>query len=447
MYLLALIQDYGLKPVKKATTRGGEYSSACPNCGGSKRFIIHPDYEGGKYFCRECSTSGDTIQFLIDFKGMTFKEAAEKTGKAIDNDFSRRRYVLPTEKAPELVAVEKLNPAQEWKREAAAEMAKAHNALLDNKERLAWLANRGLDLKAVKDYKLGWIEEPKYYSLKKWGLSEEENRKGNKKKLWLPKGYLIPQLYLKNQIIMLQIRMDELLPNNKMRYYPVKGSTVTPMIIKPNSAISLERIAWVIVESRLDALLIARYAGDLVGVMAQGNNSANPCPAAILLLDASPCILNALDFDEAGAAAYKKWAKRFKTVRRWPVPESKDPGEYVENNNGNIRAWILAGLPPGLRFSHKKEIEKPVVDTSPDIDNKQDVKPICTAIETKCKRLVHITKDREIYQKLEAEGKIVFSEKEVNKVTAFQKDGGEPSLLIDIKEIFIGSKITGRIKL
>ncbi len=55
--------------------------------------------------------------------------------------------------------------------------------------------------------------------------------------------------------------------------------------------------------------------------------------------------------------------------------------------------------------------------------------------------------DEETYRRLEDEGKIVFSQKEVSKVTAFQKDGGEPSLLIDIKEIFGGGRINGRIEL
>ena len=445
MGLLQLAQDYGLDPKKKATTKGGEYCSPCPVCDGSKRFILHPEHEGGRYFCRECPTSGDTIQFLIDFMGLTFKEAADRVGKHLDDLPSRHRYTLPEKSEPTMEAGEKIPPQETWRRQAAEVVAKAHAALLENEERLNWLAGRGLDLEAVKRFKLGWIEAPKFYSLKKWGQPEVLNGKGNKKRLWIPKGYLIPQWNLEKQITMLQVRMDELMPGNKMRYYPVKGSTVTPMIIPPSPSLPPERTAWVTVESRLDALLIARYVGDLVGVMAQGNNSANPCPEAMPLLDASPLILNALDADDAGDASFKKWAKRFKTARRWPVPEGKDPGDYAQDYSGDIRAWILAGLPPGLKIIRK--VQDPESGSVKQKEIPQEVTPLCTAIESKCGRLIHVTTDRETYRRLEDEGKIVFSQKEVSKVTAFQKDGGDPSTLLDIKEIFGGSRIIGRIDL
>ena len=48
---------------------------------------------------------------------------------------------------------------------------------------------------------------------------------------------------------------------------------------------------------------------------------------------------------------------------------------------------------------------------------------------------------------MEDEGKIVFSTKEKNLASAFQNDGGDISVLIDIKEIFGGGRISGRIEL
>ena len=445
MNILQIAQNHGINPKRVASTNGGEYASPCPDCGGKDRFRIQPEYKGGRYFCRQCGKSGDDIQFLIDFQGMSFRDAAAYVGKELEDRPSYYRHTMPEETAPTMEAGEKLPPEEVWRRQAAEVVAKAHGALLENQERLDWLAGRGLDLEAVKRFKLGWIEDPKFYSLKKWGLPEIINKKGNKKRLWLPKGYLIPQWNLKGQFTMLQVRMEELLPDSVMRYYPVKGSTVTPMIISPLPSLAPERTAWVIVESRLDALLVARHVGDLVGVMAQGNNSANPCPEAMPLLDASPLILNSLDADDAGDASFKKWAKRFKTARRWPVPEAKDPGEYVKDNDGDIRAWILAGLPPGLRISRK--VKAPESDSVKQKDIPQKVEPLYTPIESKCGRIIYVTTDRETYRRLENEGKIVFSQKEVSKVTAFQKDGGDPSTLIDIKEIFGGGRINGRIDL
>ena len=353
MNILQIAQNYGLNPKRVASTKGGEYASACPNCGGKDRFRIQPENKGGRFFCRQCDKSGDAIQFLREFQGMSFKEAASFVGKELDSQHSRRPYKLPVDDVSFMGSERKILPGERWRREAAGGVAAAHEQLLGDSLRLGWLAGRGIDLDAVKRFKLGWIDESKFYGLSRWGLPEVVNKKGNKKRLWIPKGYIIPQWNLEGEISMLQVRMDELLKDSVMRYYPVKGSTVTPMIIPPMPSLAPERTAWVIVESRLDAILVARYAGDLVGVMAQGNNSANPCPEAMPLLDASPCILNALDFDAAGDESFKKWARRFKTARRWPVPESKDPAEYVQENNGDIRKWILAGLPPGLRISRK----------------------------------------------------------------------------------------------
>lgn len=379
---------------------------------------------------------------------MTYKEACSYVGKELEDRPSRHhRHTMPEETTLTMEAGEKFPPEELWRRQGGEEVAKAHEVLLENKERLKWLAGRGLDLEAVKRFNLGWIEEPKYHGLKRWGLPIEKNGKGNERKVWIPKGYLIPQWNLDGQLTMLQVRMEELLPNSKMRYYPVKGSTVTPMIIPPSPSLSPERTAWVIVESRLDALLIARYVGDLVGVMAQGNNTANPCPEAMPLLIASPCILNALDFDEAGKESFKKWAKRFKTARRWPVPEEKDPGEYVKDSKGDIRVWVLAGLPPGLRISRKVQNQESGSVNQNESETPQKAKPLYVAIETKCGRLIHITGDRETYRNMEDKGKIVFSPKEKNIAKAFQNDGGDTSTLIDIKEIFGGGRISGRVEL
>ena len=63
----------------KASTAGGEYSGPCPFCGGTDRFSIHPQTD--HYVCRQCKKAGDSIQFLRDFKGMTFKEACLYIGR------------------------------------------------------------------------------------------------------------------------------------------------------------------------------------------------------------------------------------------------------------------------------------------------------------------------------------------------------------------------------
>lgn len=452
MNILTIVQDYGLSPKKHSTSNGGEYCSPCPRCGGDDRFIIQPNHKGGRYFCRQkdsCGTSGDAIQFLIDFTGKSFKEAADYVGKQLeDRPFTRRRHSHPIkveDSGPFMEVSEKLIPEERWRQQASAAVGAAHEILLENEERLKWLAARGIDMDAVKFFKLGWIENPKFYSLKKWGLPEELNEKQNAKKLWIPKGYLIPQWNLEGRLTMLQVRMDELLPNNKMRYYPVKGSTVTPMIIPPEPSLPPERTAWLPVESRLDAIMVASHAGDILGTMAQGSNSANPCAEGIKLLDASPLILYGMDYDEAGLSSFKKWRKRFKTTKLWPVPEGGDPGEYVQDHNGDIREWILAGLPPGLQITRKKTTSAASSDV-PVQDLYQAPQPLYREIRTEDGRDIFVTNSRKTYEQLESEGKLTLSYKEVEKITAFKEDGGDPTILLNIKDIF-GGRISERVEL
>jgi len=67
---------------REATTNGGEYSSACPDCGGDDRFRIWPNEgENGRFWCRQCDRHGDLIDFLQWTRGISFKEAAKIAGK------------------------------------------------------------------------------------------------------------------------------------------------------------------------------------------------------------------------------------------------------------------------------------------------------------------------------------------------------------------------------
>lgn len=125
---------------------------------------------------------------------------------------------------------------------------------------------------------------------------------------------------------------------------------------------------WVIVRSESDAELINQDAGDLVGAVALGSVAARPDEALAGRLRGAALILNALDSDVAGAKAHKWWSDHFPQADRWPVPGGKDPGDY-RKAGGDIRAWIRAGLPLGLRPVEdatkpiKTETPAPIIET------------------------------------------------------------------------------------
>jgi len=78
--LLDLIHSDGGTLRKVAITNGGEYAGACPFCGGNDRFRLWPEDRGGRYLCRGCGTSGDAIQYLRDYRNLSFAEACAILG-------------------------------------------------------------------------------------------------------------------------------------------------------------------------------------------------------------------------------------------------------------------------------------------------------------------------------------------------------------------------------
>ncbi|WP_243363843.1 hypothetical protein [Fundidesulfovibrio terrae] len=120
------------------------------------------------------------------------------------------------------------------------------------------------------------------------------------------------------------------------------------------SSIPNPEIRWSSVESELDAALISQEAGDIATAVALGTARGKPDDAATAILNAAPVILVALDFDEAGKAAWPWWKEEFRTSVPWPVPVGKDVGDLL-GIPGLMRAWIEKGMPatgPPVTFTH-----------------------------------------------------------------------------------------------
>jgi hypothetical protein len=103
----------------------------------------------------------------------------------------------------------------------------------------------------------------------------------------------------------------------------------------------------VIVESELDAVMLAGIASDLAAVVALGSCTAKPGRELQAALADCAVVLVALDADRAGAEAMRWWRDALPRSKRWPVPIGKDPGEAFAAGV-DIRQWIEAGLPRGF---------------------------------------------------------------------------------------------------
>ena len=66
----------------------------------------------------------------------------------------------------------------------------------------------------------------------------------------------------------------------------------------------------------------------------------------VLLLEMVKCMPISFELAELFAIVL---FEEYPDSKRWPVPKGKDPGDYFKNHKGNIREWIIAGLPRALR--------------------------------------------------------------------------------------------------
>lgn len=344
---------------KVASTRGGEYAGPCPGCGGDDRFRVWPEqnrdeHQSGSYWCRHCGRGGDCIQFMRDFDGLSFQQACDRLGRPLSNTWNLAAPSAPGAKK-KWDPKHHGSPEARWREKAKKFGVWCYEQIFEHKTVMAWLEARGIRENTVVRFNLGWNEGDLYRDREAWGLSVIKNQKtGRRRPLWLPRGLVIPWFTHergKPALARLRIRRDGDLSFGP-RYYVVPGSSMATFIVPPvlSSAGTAERCIYVIVESELDAVLLAQEAGDLVGVAAMGSSAAKPDQATAEILARSPHILVALDFDPAGGKAWTWWKQAFFEAVRWPPPRGKDPGEAYQAGV-DVRRWVIAGLPAGYRIA------------------------------------------------------------------------------------------------
>lgn len=354
MNILDLVREK--TAVKKvSTTKGGEWAGACPSCGGKDRFRVWPDDRKGKgsFWCRQCGKTGDDVQFLVDFCGMAYREAFKAQGReTTGGGYVPERYRAAHHggngyHTPEFSPRHHDDPVETWQKKAGELVAAAHAALLENEKVLGWLDARGLDLHAVKMFHLGWFPGEKGKPMKfrprvSWGLNEIIKENGRAKMLMIPRGIVIPWIH-EGRVMRIKIRRPkvDLKTDRDVKYYLIPGSSSEPALY------NADRRAFVIVESDLDGMLVARWAGTVAGCAALGSASNKPGTKSFYALKKSMRILNALDCDQAGVAAGKWWSENFEQTVRWPVPVGKDPGEAYQAGV-DVLEWVSNGLPPAL---------------------------------------------------------------------------------------------------
>jgi DNA primase len=341
--ILDLLQADGIMFNRVASTRGGEFAGPCPFCkDGKDRFRVWPEQGyGGRWWCRQCGRSGDAIQYLRDYRRITYLEACQYLSREpqLSPLVGRRSSGRPAWEPRATYA-----PGDLWQAKARKLVDDAVYDLWapGGQPMLDFLTEkRGLNKTTIKKFSLGFIPVDKWASAMAWGLEEVLKDDGKPKKLWFPRGLAVP-LCRDGQVLRVRIRRPK--SDGEPRYYILRGSDTRAMILGRDKSISL------LVESELDALLLYQEAGDLVNLISLGNAQTRPDKWTANFLNQSKLVLLALDADEAGALeSWRWWRANYSQAHRWPPIMGKDPGDMLAASV-NLRAWIEAGVD---EYEHK----------------------------------------------------------------------------------------------
>lgn len=497
--LLTLLEARGYRPRRVSSAYGGEYVSPCPGpCKGEgeDRFHIWPKRENdngkcvGRYWCRHCDASGDTLQFLMDIDGLSFPDACAElgiasTGKGRSWTRHRKTPVMPVARDDFWEPRAYPDPSPRWQEQAAILLADCRDRLERDAEAQAWLAARGISMPLARAYGLGYNRSSRggdrYRPLEQWGLPAPEKADGKPGRLWLPQGWVIPSFGPDGRIIQLRIRRRDqdlaaFAPDTK--YVLVRGSSMATMLLHADTA-----WFWAVVESGFDAILLAGLFGSRLGVATTWNSSARPdARAHRILADAAP-ILGALDYDAAGDAQQRWWQARYPQYRRLPALPggAKDPGD-AHAMGVDLYAWIVDALPRPTRIAlgvgagnspaavgaaakrrgsdgtatttgSAHEADRLGVAAPPEQarDPESSFPPRVWFLPVPAaRRPVWLTDDRDAWDALAARGKPVFSTNELRRLQAAlpERDGPERDAairaVIDVKEVFGGYIRAGR---
>jgi len=321
-----------------AASSGGEFAGPCPWCGGDDRFRVWPEHPsgaaGGKFMCRRCGWQGDGIQFVRDMSGVSYADACRQLGVSPKGSAQAGRTPRSSKWEPKASEL----PGNDWIVKAESFVTDCQAAM--DGPGLEYAMGRGLTYATIQALRIGWNPRTDFDERAAWGLSPEVNEQtGKPRRVWRPGGLVIPTCR-DGQVVAVKTRRTEWKPGDNLpKYVAVSGSSNAPMVLAAGQGKPV-----VVVESEIDAILVAQESRDLVAAIALRTAKAKPDDEAHELLKAAPVILVATDADEAGATAWPWWREHYPKAVRWPVPTGKDVGDCAATP-GLIRAWIEAGLP------------------------------------------------------------------------------------------------------
>ena len=338
-----------------ASTGGGEYAGPCPFCsdGGKDRLRVQPAQ--GRWWCRQCGDRWqDAIGYVMRREGCGFKDAcALLDGRTLSPLPDRERPPAPPAKP---VTIEDVST---WRAAGEQLVAEAEAALWspDGEPARRYLNRaRGLADETIRAFRLGLQKSERFDEPPSWGLPDELNpATGHRRKVWLPRGVVVP-CFIGGVLVNVKIRRrDQDLKggyNSKMVF--VRGGH--PALFNADALTGADVI--MLVEGEFDCMLAHQAAAGRLAVGTLGNAQARlDVRRWWHQLIGARCVLVAYDVDAAGRKGSEEMAKLSARMRRVRVPVlcagDKDITDYWRAG-GDVSGWIgaIAGRPkPAAQYA------------------------------------------------------------------------------------------------
>ncbi len=324
--LLTLVEQDGFQPVRKSTSRGGQYNGPCPWCGGEDRFRIQPHHGPyGWFACSQCGQRGTAIDYLIQKRGLSKQHALAVVGWR-PKDGSEPASLTPAYALDDRPQWDE--PPERWQN-AAREFYRACQETLwseAGRAALDYLRGRGFSDKTIERARLGYHAQECYGTAQAWGGAKPV-------KLW--QGIVIPWI-AGGTLWRLTIR-NERVPNGIGRYRQISGGSNGLYLA---DSLLHKRPVAVVTEGEFDALSIAQSCGREVAVVATGTTQGGHTPRWVSLLAQQQQVLIAFDNEDKGDRAARWWLQRLRNAQRLP-PLWKDANQMLQDG-ANLREWIEA---------------------------------------------------------------------------------------------------------
>lgn len=302
-------QDLGPAPL-----RGGRaYLWKCPFHNEHKGFSLAVWANGYRCF-GACDTSGDALDWLRNYRRLSFVEALRVLGEPVEEPVTHERRLKSPSEPPEWA----------WQRAAEHIVSQAEEMLWSEagEPALNYLTGRGLTTRTIRTARLGYIPG----DFREWRTLEG---------LEVPCGITIPW-FAADALWAVKVRRAYGTP----KYQQVKGGNT-------NGLYGADRLVdhevALFSEGEFDALLAGQEAGELTAVVTLSSATATLSSRWYAELTRCHTILVAYDRDAAGEKGANRLLTLSRRFRPIDIPSGKDITEFYLQG-GDIYLWIEQAL-------------------------------------------------------------------------------------------------------